>query len=421
MRQLYSFLFYISMPFVMLRLLWRTRRNPAYAKRISERFGQIPFAVKQNGIWWHSVSMGETLAAIPLIKLFQKNHPDIPILVTTMTPSGSEQVIKNLDESVQHVYIPYDLPHLIVNFIKQLKPRLLILMETELWPNVLYYCHQEKVPILLANGRMSEKSANGYARFSSLTQEMMENITVIAAQNKEDGERFVRLGFPRERLVITGTIKFDITISDDLLNKAKNLRSKWGLDRPVWIAASTHPGEEEIILEAAKKIPNALLILAPRHPDRIKEVINLCQKANLKYCLRSLGELPDSATQVFLIDTLGELLLFYAVSDIAFVGGSLIPKGGHNLLEPAALGLPVITGESLYNFAEIERLLDTAKGLIKIKASEELSREINELFQNTEKRDQMGNAAKNVVMSNKGATEKHLTLIEQNLKDNKQA
>jgi len=421
MRLLYSFLFYVSLPFVVLRLVWRTRRNPAYGQRWAERFGEIPFTVKQNGIWWHSVSMGETLAAIPLIKLFQQKHPDIPILVTTMTPSGSEQVIKNLGESVQHVYIPYDLPNIILNFIKQLKPRLVVIMETELWPNMLYYCHQQKVPVLLANARMSEKSATGYGRFSSLTHEMMQNITTIAVQNKEDGGRFIRLGFSPERLIITGTIKFDITISDDLIHKARDLRSKWQLDRPVWIAASTHPGEEEIILEAAKQIPTALLILAPRHPDRIKDVINLCQKANLKFCLRSADELPDNNTQVFLIDTLGELLLFYAASDIAFVGGSLIPKGGHNLLEPAALGLPVLTGESLYNFAEIERLLDKAKGLIKIKTSKELSREINLLFQDTQKREQMGAAAKNVIMANKGATEKHLMLIEQNLKDNTRA
>lgn len=415
MRLLYSFLFYISIPFVMLRLVWRTRRNPEYAKRWTERFGHIPFSVKQNGIWWHSVSMGETLAAIPLIKLFQQKHPNIPILVTTMTPSGSEQVIKNLGESVQHVYIPYDLPNIILKFIKQLKPRLVVIMETELWPNMLFYCHQQQVPVLLANARMSEKSAIGYGRFSSLTHEMMQNITTIAVQNKEDGERFIRLGFPRERLIITGTIKFDISISDDLINKARGLRSKWGLDRSAWIAASTHAGEEEIILDAAKQIPNALLILAPRHPDRIKDVINLCQKANLKFCLRSAGELPDENTQVFLIDTLGELLLFYAVSDIAFVGGSLISKGGHNLLEPAALGLPILTGHSLYNFAEIEKLLDKANGLIKIKTSQDLSREINHLFQDTEKRHQIGTAAKNVVAANKGATQKHLLLIEQNL------
>lgn len=415
MRLIYSLLFYISMPFVVLRLLWRTQRDPEYGKRWAERFGHIPFAVKQNGIWWHSVSMGETLAAIPLIKLFQQKHPDVPILVTTMTPSGSKQVIKSLGNSVQHIYIPYDLPHLVLKFFKQLKPKLLVIMETELWPNLLFYAHQQRVPVLLANARMSEKSATGYARFTSLSKEMMENITTIAAQNKEDGERFLRLGLPPERLVITGTIKFDITISDELLAKAKDLRAQWGLDRQTWIAASTHAGEEEIILEAAKQIPTALLILAPRHPDRIKEVISLCQKANLKYCLRSANELPDETTQVFLIDTLGELLLFYAASDIAFVGGSLIQKGGHNLLEPAALGMPVLSGESLYNFAEVERLLDKANGLIKIKTSEDLSREVNLLFQDANKRHQVGSAAKSVVIANKGATEKHLLLIEKNL------
>jgi 3-deoxy-D-manno-octulosonic-acid transferase len=415
MRFIYSLLFYLSVPYIGLRLLWRSRRNPQYLKRWSERWGRIPFAIKPHGIWWHSVSMGETLASIPLIKLLQKKYPELPILVTTMTPTGSQQVIKNLGESVQHMYIPYDLPNIMSKFIKNIQPKLVVLMETELWPNMLYYCHQYKVPVLLANARLSEKSAKSYARFAGVTHEMLQNITYIAVQNKEDAARFVQLGFPTERQTITGTVKFDITISADLINKAKDFRASWGINKSVWIAASTHSGEEEIILNAAKKIPDALLILAPRHTDRAKEVLALCQQNNLKTSLRSLGELPDQNTDVFLVDTMGELLFFYAVADIAFVGGSFIPKGGHNLLEPAALGLPIITGKSLYNFAEIEKLLDKAQALIKVENADQLSTEINSLFQHKDKSHQMGDAAKQVVMENKGATEKHLLLIERAL------
>jgi 3-deoxy-D-manno-octulosonic-acid transferase len=412
MRFIYSLLFYLGLPFVWLRLLWRARRNPPYKYRWSERIGIIPFTIKPQGVWWHAVSMGETLAAVPLIKLFQQKHPEIPLLVTTTTPTGSEQVKKLLGESVQHMYMPYDLPHIISRFIKTLKPRLLIMMETELWPNTLHYCHQQNIPVLLANARLSKKSAKGYGRFSSLMHEMLQNITTIAVQNKKDAKRFIQLGFPKERLFVTGTIKFDIHISNTLIEKAREMRAQWDISRPVWIAASTHKGEEEIILEAAKKIPEALLILVPRHPDRTKEVINLCQKTNLNFCLRSANELPNKDTRIFLIDTLGELLLFYAASDIAFVGGSLIEKGGHNLLEPAAIGLPVLSGESLYNFSQIEKLLDKAKALIKIKNAEELSDQINFLFNNPEKRNLMGEAAQKMVLENKGATEKHLTLID---------
>jgi 3-deoxy-D-manno-octulosonic-acid transferase len=413
MRFIYSFLFYLSLPLVGLRLLWRARRDPHYLKRWPERMGHIPFPIRPKYIWWHSVSVGETLASLPLIRLLQKNYPQYTILVTTMTPTGSQEVIKNLGESVQHIYIPYDLPHVMSKFIRAIQPRLVVIMETELWPNMLFYCRQYKVPVLLANARLSEKSAKNYRRFPSLTRQMLENITCMAVQSQEDAARFVQLGFSPECQVITGSVKFDIEILPDLLSKAEKLRTKWDAARPVWIAASTHRGEEEIILAAAKKMPEALLILVPRHTDRVKEVLALCQQANLNTCLRSAGELPDKTTRIFLIDTLGELLLFYAVSDIAFVGGSLISKGGHNLLEPAALGLPVLSGPSLYNFARIENLLKKANALKKVKDAEELSTEILRLFHSQDKRLQMGQAARRIVTENKGATEKHFSLIQQ--------
>jgi len=407
MRFLYSLLFYLGLPFVFLRLLWRARRNPAYAKRFSERLGNIPDNIPSGVIWWHSVSVGETLASVPLIKALLKQYPEIPILVTTMTPNGSLQVQQKLGDTVFHMYMPYDLPHIISAFIQRIKPRLFVMMETELWPNVLFYCKKYNVPTLLANARLSEKSAKNYARFPSLTKEMLQSISIIAVQNSEDGERFVQLGFPKDRMLITGSVKFDITISPDVFEKAKPFKSP----RFTWIAASTHPGEEEIILEAHKQVPDSLLILVPRNPERSREVQELCQKASFKTVIRSKGEIPSDDTNIFLIDTIGELMVFFAASNVAFVGGSLIPKGGHNLLEPAALDLPVLSGKSLYNFAEIERLLTQAEALITINNAQELAKILNELRQNPKRREELGQKAKSVVLQNRGATEKHLGII----------
>jgi 3-deoxy-D-manno-octulosonic-acid transferase len=413
MRVAYSILFYLALPLILIRLMLKAQKNPDYAKRWPERFGKVNQDIPKGVVWWHCVSVGETLASLPLIKKFQQAHPELPILVTTMTPGGSWQVKTQLKDSVFHQYVPYDLAGIMSSFIERIQPKLCVLMETEIWPNMVYYCHQKNIPLILANARMSEISANKYLRFKKFTEQILPFINVIAAQNTVDGERFIQLGYPREQLQVTGSIKFDISILPELIQKAKSLRESFGAPRSIWIAASTHPGEEEIILGAAKKIPHALLILAPRHPDRRNEVLELCKKTHLKACVRSKNELPtQNDINVFLIDTLGELLLFYAVSDIAFVGGSFIPKGGHNLLEPAALGLPVLSGESLFNFAEIEKILDNATALIKVKNADDLSEQINDLLNNSAKREIIGKAGKEAIEKNKGATDKHLALME---------
>ncbi|MDX2163910.1 MAG: lipid IV(A) 3-deoxy-D-manno-octulosonic acid transferase [Gammaproteobacteria bacterium] len=416
MRTIYSILFYLGMPFVWLRLLWRSRRDPNYAKRWSERLGYVPKNIHSNCIWWHCVSVGETLAALPLIKSLMQRYPNISVLVTGMTPSGSAQIQKHLGGAVSHMYAPYDLPHLWGRFLKKINPKLLIIMETELWPNMLAKCHEKKIPTILINARLSEKSAKGYGKFSGLIKEMLDNLNIVAVQNQQDGERFIKLGLPPERLHVTGTVKFDITISAQLLQKARELRASWNADRPVFIAASTHEGEEKIILEAFKKIsaqdPDTLLILAPRHPERRQEIVNLCESYGFSHCLRSQNEIPQPNTKVFIADTMGELLLFYAVSDIAFVGGSLIERGGHNILEPAAIGIPVITGPFLYNFAQIDRLLSGSEALIKVKNAEGLATAVLGLLNDAKKRDAVGKRGEAVIAKNRGASEKQLNLIE---------
>jgi len=416
MRTVYSILFYVGMPFVWLRLLWRSRRDPNYAKRWSERLGYVPKNIQSNCIWWHCVSVGETLAALPLIKKLIQSHPGVPVLVTGMTPSGSAQIQKHLGDVVSHMYAPYDLPHLWGRFLNKIKPKLLIIMETELWPNMLSKCHEKHIPVILINARLSERSAKGYGRFPILIKEMLNNLNIVAAQNQQDGDRFVKLGLPSEKLHITGTVKFDITIGAELLQKARELRTSWDASRPVFIGASTHEGEERIILEAFKKIsaqdPDTLLILAPRHPERRQEVVNLCESYGFLHCLRSQNEIPKANTKVFIADTMGELLLFYAVSDIAFVGGSLIERGGHNILEPAAIGIPVITGPFLYNFAQIDRLLSGSEALIKVKNAEGLATAVLGLLNDAKKREAVGKRGEAVIAKNRGASEKQLNLIE---------
>ncbi len=415
MRTVYTILFYVGMPFIWLRLLWRARRDPNYAKRWSERLGYVPSNIQSKCIWWHCVSVGETLAALPLIKSLMQRYPEIPVLVTGMTPSGSAQIQKHLGESVSHMYAPYDLPHLWKRFLHKINPQLLIIMETELWPNMLAQCHAKQIPTLLINARLSEKSAKGYGRFSGLIKEMLDNLNTVAVQNQQDGDRFIRLGLAPEKLHITGTVKFDITISPELLEKARELRFSWDAKRPVFIAASTHEGEEKIILDAFKKIsaqdPDTLLILAPRHPERRQAIIQLCENHGFSYCLRSQNEIPQATTKVFIADTMGELLLFYAVSDIAFVGGSLIERGGHNILEPAAIGIPVITGPFLYNFAQIDRLLSESEALIKVKNAGGLATAVLGLLNDAKKREAVGKRGEAVIAKNRGASEKQLNLI----------
>jgi 3-deoxy-D-manno-octulosonic-acid transferase len=416
-RQLYTMLFYLFLPFIYLRLLWRSRRLPAYRQRISERFGyfNIPDKFRQ-GIWIHAVSFGEVIVATPLIKMLQSRYPNIPIIVTCMTPTGSAQVIKIFGDTVFNIYAPYDLPKYINRFLNKINPKLLILIETELWPNWLYRLSQKKIPILLANGRLSEKSFKNYSRFSTITKAMMQSLSMVAVQSAPEAERFIRLGVAKEKLTITGNIKFDMTVPEGLLDQAKLLREQLGVHRIVWIAASTHQGEEEEILCAFEQIkkqhPSALLLLVPRHPDRFAQVTKLCQQ-KYKVVRRSEKKHCSDQDDVFLGDSMGEMLLFYAVSDIAFVGGSLIERGGHNTLEPALFALPIISGVYTFNFTEITRLLTQANGLILVNNITELTQAVNDFMAYPEKRVQYGQAANQVVEHNKGALDKHLAMISQ--------
>jgi 3-deoxy-D-manno-octulosonic-acid transferase len=412
-RYLYSFLFYLALPIIFIRLWWRSRRLPEYRQRLGERLGHYPFKLDQC-IWVHAVSVGETLAAIPLIKALKSRYPHLPLLVTTMTPTGAARVKSALGESVIHTYIPYDFPGAVRRFLSAMQPMVGIIMETELWPNLLAACHHKTIPVCLVNARLSEKSARGYRRIASLTREMLQKMTVIAAHGEVDAKRFIALGAPKDRVIVTGNIKFDLELPLDLISKSTALRDVLGKERFIWIAASTHEGEEEMVLSAHKKLreknPQALLILVPRHPDRFNKIAALCEQSFVTV-RRSQQPVCTQETAVYLGDTMGELLLMYSASDIAFVAGSLIPRGGHNMLEAGALGKPILTGPHLFNFAEISELFIRARALTKVRDTESLAMQLTQLMQNPFEREQMGQRALQVVDANRGALAKQLEII----------
>lgn len=416
MQIIYTLLLYLIQPFVWLKLLWRSRKAPAYRQRWLERYGFCKNKVKPNGILVHAVSVGETIAAIPLIKALQQKYPQLPITVTTMTPTGSERVKTLLKDSVSHVYLPYDLPGAIKRFLKTTKPKIVIIMETELWPNLISQCYKQKIPLIIANARLSERSAARYGKLGKAVKQIFSKISMVAAQNQHDGERFVSLGLPTDHLAITGSIKFDINLSNEQRQKINQLKQQWQLNRPVLIAASTHSGEDEIILTAFKKLllkhANLLLILVPRHPERFKTVEKLISDSGFNYLKRSANQIPTEQTQIVLGDTMGELLELYAMADIAFVGGSLVKQGGHNPLEPALHHIAIITGEYFFNFQVIcEQLIEAQGMIVCTNSADDLYSSIDCLLNDNSSRNQLGENAYLVLKQNQGALSRLLTVI----------
>jgi 3-deoxy-D-manno-octulosonic-acid transferase len=410
-RWCYTALFYLALPIVVLRLLWRARLAPLYRERIAERFGFFSAPPQTGGIWVHAVSVGETIAAAPLIRTLQARFPQLPITVTTMTPTGSERVRALFGDSVFHVYAPYDLPDAIARFLRRLQPRLLIIMETELWPNTVHACASQSIPIVVANARLSARSARGYRRLGDLTASMLGELTCVAAQNAEDGARFIALGLSPAQLVVTGSIKFDIALDAELVARAQQTKTQWRQgDRIIWIGASTHAGEDEILLRAHRQLrtqyADALLILVPRHPERFNAVAASIEMVGFAYCRRSDATPVTRATTVLLGDSMGELLYLYGCADIAVVGGSFVARGGHNTLEPAAWGMPIIAGASAFNFREITELLTQAGALTIAENGDALAEQLILLAGNMQLRAERGAAARLVVEQNRGALEK---------------
>lgn len=414
-RTLYTFLFHLGLPLVALRLWLRARKAPAYRQRIGERFAMSLPPMQRSGIWVHAVSVGESIAAAPMIRALLAQYPELPITVTCMTPTGSERIKAMFanEPRIQHCYLPYDLPWAAGRFLDHVQPRLGIIMETELWPNHIHQCSKRGIPVVLANARLSERSARGYGRFAKLTRPMLAEMDWFAVQTEAEAQRFRDLGARPECVTVTGSIKFDLSIDPALLERAAGLREEWqAVQRPVWIAASTHAGEDESVLAAHRTLllihPDALLILVPRHPERFDSVHGLCQQQGFTTIRRSGAQAVTPDVSVLLGDTMGELLFLYALADTAFVGGSLVPNGGHNLLEPAALAKPVLSGPHLFNFLEIAALLRSAGALMEVSDSAALAGAVQRLFDQPGLAQTMAEAGLGVMKANQGALQRLL-------------
>ncbi|MEM6580036.1 MAG: lipid IV(A) 3-deoxy-D-manno-octulosonic acid transferase [Pseudomonadota bacterium] len=427
MRYLYSAAYYCLVPLLVVRMLWRSRRMPSYRQRMAERFGLFP-ARDQLGrpaIWVHAVSMGEVQAALPLLQGLLREHPEQPLVVTTTTPTGSERVRELLGEKVFHVYLPWDLPGAISRFLQRTRPCLLLVMETELWPNMLCLSRTQGCRIALINGRMSEQSARGYARFPRFTSMLLDNLDVAACQTSADGERLLKLGLPAARLAITGSLKFDIQITEEWREQVQQLRQSLSLqqsgttaarERMVVVVASTHSREESLLLSAFDAIKASLndcvLVLVPRHPERFEEVYKLCRRTPWVIARRSFTSKLGMDTDILLVDTVGELAMVLGIASVAVIGGSFYGHGGHNPLEAAAWGVPMLSGPDMFNFEDVSQQLESTGALLRLANASELADQMLELLQDEPRRRRMGASALDALERNSGVVDSVMELIE---------
>ncbi len=419
-RWLYTLVLAIASPFLMWGLYKKQPGKPCVSSRWKEHFGFTPPLIginKTQPIWIHAVSVGETLAVTPLIKQLKKRYPQHEIVITTTTPTGAEQAEK-LQGIAHHRYMPFDFEFAVRGFIKAINPSQLLIMETELWPNTLHTVAQASIPITVINARLSERSCQRYEKFQFVFKLLAKHLTQVLCQYPDDAKRFIRLGVAREKVSVTGSIKFDIDISKKTIEKGQQLRQQISKKRPVWIAASTHQGEDEQVLSAHKEIlktqPNTLLILVPRHPERFNSVFKLAQQQFKTVRRTEHGvDFIDNNVQVYLGDTMGEMLTLIASADICFMGGSLIGDkvGGHNMLEPAVLGKPIITGPSYFNFKDITEALIIAQAAVVCNSSSKLANEVTLLISEPELTQTRGQGAAEIVKFSTGAIEKTLNEV----------
>lgn len=415
MRVLYNLLIYLLQLPVAVYWLVRALLNRSYGDRMGQRFG-IGYPQLDKCIWIHAVSVGEVQAAVPLIRAIAKRFPNHNMLITTVTPTGAARVVANFGNSVSHSYIPFEMPIAVDAFFESVNPELVLIMETEIWPNLYHGCGLRDVPLILVSARISPKSVDSYRRFLPLFRETLSHGIIIAAQSELDAERFRSLGASPVRTWVTGNIKFDIELPVDLPDRGREFRQSYFGDRPVWIAASTHDQEEQQVLAAHRELlrmhPDLLLVLVPRHPERFSTVADLIKKEGFASVARTEDRPCDAETSVFLGDTMGEVTLFYAACDIAFVGGSLVPIGGHNLLEPAALGLPLVSGPHVYNAQDISDMFIELGACHIVDGTAQLAAVVDELLTNPAEAAEQGARGFEIVQRNRGALARLLTLLE---------
>ena len=408
---------YIAAPLFSVVLLFRGLRDRSYWQSFGERFGGGE-SLEQPCIWVHAVSVGEVQASAALVNTLRERYPDIPIVVTTFTPTGAGRARALFKDRAQVRYLPFDLPGAVRRFLKKIRPRIAVIFETELWPNLYHQCGRRRVPLVLASARLSDRSVGRYRRLGALFRETLAQGVVVAAQGEADANRFRSLGADPSNTHVTGNLKFDFSVPADITERGRVMRDYYAPGRQVWVAGSTHGGgEEDALIEAQKivrtRLPNALLIMAPRHPNRFGEVAAQLVSRGIRFIRRSQTPAAGAIGEadIMLLDSLGELLDFYAAGDVAFVGGSLVPIGGHNLLEPAALGMPILTGPHNSNSAEAARLL-IAKGAVQVAENpQELAEKVVALLKDPEGRARMGQEGRAFVEANRGALQKLLGLV----------
>jgi len=417
-RRLYSLAIRCAAPFAFAVLLWRGLRDRSYWQGLKERFGWGR-AAPAPSLWLHAVSLGEMSAAAPLIRAIRMRHAQIPLVVTTATPAGRSRAQVLFGDTVDIRFLPYDTPGSVSRFLSRIRPRVAIIMETELWPNLFHQCELRAVRVILASARLSAKSVSRYRRAGNLFRGVFTGNVLIAAQSAEDAERFTAIGADPARTYVVGNVKFDLELGAATSLQGRHLRAQYGAERPVWIAGSTHAGEEEQVLEAHTLLlaerPDALLLLVPRHKDRFQGVADLLARRGVRFARRSSEIAPGADTQVLLVDTVGELQALYASADVAFVGGSLVPIGGHNLLEPAALGLPVLTGPYYFNSMEIAGLLLRRGAAAQVAGARELAAMLQRLLGDSAERQRIGGIGREIIESNRGSVARLLDLIEPQL------
>lgn len=416
MRRLYAFLSWLLSPVFVAHLLWRSLSQPEYRRRIGERFGYGLGRLPAPSIWIHAVSVGEVTAAAPLVRALRQRFPQTPLVVTTMTPTGSQRARDLFGGTVTHCYMPFDSPGAVRRFFDWARPELALVLETEIWPNLYHECGRRRVPLVLASARVSLKSVRRYRILFGLIRDTLAQGIVIGAQSAVDADRFRSLGANPARTHVTGNIKFDFELAPEIAGRGREFRARHAPGRPVWIAASTHEGEEEVLLAAHRSImarrPDALLILVPRHPERFAAVAAMLQRAGMATVTRSGGATCTAATQVFLGDSMGELTMLYAAADVAFVGGSLVRIGGHNLLEPAALGLPALAGPFNYNAPDIADLLIEQGAVVVVRDVGGIAAEVDRLLGDPAERARRGALGLAALESNRGAVSRLFALVE---------
>lgn len=416
MRLLYTLAMFLVTPLLVLRLLARGLRSQPYRGRWPERFGFFDAPGLAGSLWVHAVSVGEVNAAEPLIKALQRSYPDAPLVITTVTPTGAARVQQLFGDSALQLYLPYDLPFAVRRFMNRIRPRLALIVETEIWPNLYFACHRRGIPLMIVNARLSARSMRGYKPLRALASSALHCVDLIAAQSRTDAARYRLLGADPQKVLVSGNMKFDMPIPTGAVAAGAAMRAHWGPRRPVWMAASTHEGEELPVLEAHLKVlqrlPDALLLLAPRHPERFRLVEHTVRSLGFKVATRSVEGVPSAMHQVCVIDAMGQLMPFFAASDVAFVGGSLVPIGGHNLLEPAALSVPVLVGPHTFNFEEITRSLIEQGGAERVPDVARLGPDVLRLLLDDARRERMGKAAQQVFERERGAVQRVMQLVD---------